>query len=50
MQDTYGEQSTLQLVVDQIEELIVSLIEQIRERPVVAADAAPHVCFLGRFI
>ena len=37
MQDTSGEHSTLQLVVDQIEELIVSLIEQIRERPAVAA-------------
>jgi hypothetical protein len=35
-QDTYGEHSTLQLVVDQIEELIVTLIEEIRERPAVA--------------
>ena len=31
------EQSTMQLVIDQIEELIVTLIEEIRERPGVAA-------------
>jgi hypothetical protein len=31
------EQSTLQLIVDQIEELIVTLIEEIRERPGIAA-------------
>jgi hypothetical protein len=30
------EQSTMQLVVDQLEELIVTLIEEIRERPGVA--------------
>jgi hypothetical protein len=41
MRDTGGvvdaEQSTLQLVMDQAEELIVTLIEEIRERPGVAA-------------
>ena len=31
------EQSTMQLIVDQIEELIVTIIEEIRERPAVAA-------------
>jgi hypothetical protein len=35
--DTGFEQSTVQLVVDQLEELIVTLIEEIRERPGVAA-------------
>jgi hypothetical protein len=37
MQDSEGESSTLQLVVDQVEELIVTLIEEIRARPAVAA-------------
>jgi hypothetical protein len=41
MQDTYrqsnGEQSVMQLIVDQLEELIVTIIEEIRERPAVAA-------------
>jgi hypothetical protein len=37
MQDAYTEDSTIQLVVDQVEELIVTLIEEIRERPGVAA-------------
>lgn len=37
MQDSSGlEESTLQLVVDQLEELVVTLIEEIRERPGVA--------------
>src|ERR671932_615247 len=31
------EQSTLQLVIDQLVELVVTLIEEIRERPAVAA-------------
>ena len=31
-----AEQNTLQLVMDQVEELIVTLIEEIRERPGVA--------------
>jgi hypothetical protein len=36
--DVYeGEQSTAQLIIDQVEELIVTLIEEIRERPAVAA-------------
>ena len=37
MQDAYTEDSTVQLIVDQIEELVVTLIEEIRERPGVAA-------------
>jgi len=36
MQDTDVEDSTLQLVIDQLEELVVTLIEEIRERPGVA--------------
>lgn len=36
MQDSYGDRSTLQLVIDQLEELIVTLIEEIRERPAIA--------------
>jgi hypothetical protein len=35
--DAGFEQSTMQLVIDQVEELIVTLIEEIRERPGVAA-------------
>lgn len=41
MRDTGGvvdaEQSTMQVVMDQLEELIVTIIEEIRERPGVAA-------------
>jgi uncharacterized membrane protein YeaQ/YmgE (transglycosylase-associated protein family) len=41
MQDSFsksnGEQSVMQLVVDQLEELVVTIIEEIRERPGVAA-------------
>ncbi|MBV9169954.1 MAG: hypothetical protein JOZ81_07700 [Chloroflexi bacterium] len=37
MQDAYTEDSTIQLIVDQVEELVVTLIEEIRERPGVAA-------------
>jgi hypothetical protein len=41
MQDTFrqsnGEQSVMQLIVDQLEELVVTIIEEIRERPAVAA-------------
>ena len=40
MKDTFSqanvEQSTMQLIVDQIEELIVTIIEEIRQRPSVA--------------
>ena len=36
MQDTFAEQSTLQLILDQVEELIVTIIEEIRARPGVA--------------
>jgi hypothetical protein len=37
MHESNGEQSTLQLIVDQLEELVVTIIEEIRERPGVAA-------------
>lgn len=38
MQDSYGQdQGTVQLIIDQLEELIVTVIEEIRERPGVAA-------------
>jgi uncharacterized membrane protein YeaQ/YmgE (transglycosylase-associated protein family) len=36
MQESVVEDSTLQLVIDQIEELVVTVIEEIRERPGVA--------------
>ena len=36
MQGTQVEDSTLQLLVDQLEELVVTLVEEIRERPGVA--------------
>jgi hypothetical protein len=35
--DSKADQSTLQLIVDQLEELVVTIIEEIRERPAVAA-------------
>ena len=34
---TDGEQSVMELIVDQLEELVVTIIEEIRERPGVAA-------------
>jgi hypothetical protein len=37
MHESNGEQSTLQLIIDQLEELVVTIIEEIRERPGVAA-------------
>jgi hypothetical protein len=37
MHESNVEQSTLQLIVDQLEELVVTIIEEIRERPGVAA-------------
>src|SRR6202158_129286 len=41
MQDSFSqahaEQSLMQLIVDQLEELVVTIIEEIRERPGVAA-------------
>jgi predicted short-subunit dehydrogenase-like oxidoreductase (DUF2520 family) len=37
MQDSSFEQGTMQLIIDQVEELIVTIIEEIRERPGVAA-------------
>jgi uncharacterized membrane protein YeaQ/YmgE (transglycosylase-associated protein family) len=42
------EQSTMQLVVDQLEELIVTIIEEIRERPGVAAAILAAV--VGAFV
>jgi hypothetical protein len=36
MQDAEAEESTVQLVLDQLEELAVTVIEEIRERPGVA--------------
>ena len=36
MQDSDVEDSTFQLVIDQVEELVVTLVEEIRERPGVA--------------
>jgi hypothetical protein len=37
VQEVNAEDSTLQLILDQLEELVVTLIEEIRERPAVAA-------------
>jgi hypothetical protein len=37
MHEPNVEQSTLQLIIDQLEELVVTIIEEIRERPGVAA-------------
>ncbi|HEY1294472.1 MAG TPA: hypothetical protein VGJ60_15450 [Chloroflexota bacterium] len=36
MQDSDVEDSTLQLVIDQLEELVVTLVEEVRERPGIA--------------
>jgi uncharacterized membrane protein YeaQ/YmgE (transglycosylase-associated protein family) len=36
MQDSEVEDSTVQLIIDQLEELVVTVIEEIRERPGVA--------------
>jgi hypothetical protein len=36
MHDTQVEDSTFQLVIDQLEELVVTIVEEIRERPGVA--------------
>src|SRR5438105_6584660 len=40
MQESVAEESTLQLVFDQLEELVVTVIEEIRERPGVALAIA----------
>lgn len=37
MSKSDGEQGVMQLIVDQLEELVVTVIEEIRERPGVAA-------------
>src|SRR5438105_5264887 len=44
MQDAPVDQSMLQLVLDQLEELVFTLIEEIRERPGVAAAIFAAVC------
>jgi hypothetical protein len=36
MQESVADESTLQLIIDQLEELVVTVIEEIRERPGVA--------------
>ena len=36
------EQSTMHLIVDQLEELLVTIIDEIRQRPSVALDLRPH--------
>lgn len=46
--DTETEDSTLQLIIDQLEELVVTLVEEIRERPGVALAIFAGV--LGAFI
>lgn len=52
MQSSYGgsevDQSTLQLVIDQIEELVVTIIEEVRQRPSVALAILAGV--LGAFV
>jgi len=48
MQDSNIEDSTLQLVLDQLEELVVTIIEEIRERPSIALAIGAAV--LGAFI
>ena len=52
MFNTFGqsdlEQGTLELIVDQLEELVVTIIEEIRERPGVAAAILAAV--VGAFI
>jgi hypothetical protein len=49
MQDADVEDSTLQLVIDQLEELVVTIVEEIRERPgvVLAIGAALIGAFVG---
>jgi hypothetical protein len=46
------DQSTLQLVIDQLEEFVVTLIEEIRERPAVAAAILAGVlgAIVGTFL
>jgi hypothetical protein len=48
MQDSDVEDSTIQLVIDQLEELVVTVIEEIRERPGVAL--AIFAGLLGAFV
>jgi hypothetical protein len=48
MQDSNAEQGTLQLIVDQFEELAVTIFEELRERP--AAVAAIIAAITGAVI
>lgn len=48
MQDTIVEESTLQLVIDQIEELVATIVEEIHERPGVAAAVLAGL--IGAFV
>ena len=48
MHDSGVEDSTFQLVIDQLEELVVTVIEEIRERPTVAL--AIFAGLLGAFV
>jgi len=43
MHDSSVDESTFQLVMDQLEELVVTVIEEIRERPAVALAIAAGV-------
>lgn len=43
MHDSTVDESTFQLVMDQLEELVVTVIEEIRERPAVALAIAAGV-------
>jgi uncharacterized membrane protein YeaQ/YmgE (transglycosylase-associated protein family) len=48
MQDTVVEESTLQLVIDQVEELLATLVEEIQERPGVAVAVLAGL--IGAFV
>src|SRR5437764_6374598 len=48
MNDSSVEESTLQLIIDQLEELLVTVIEEIRERPGIAL--AIFAALMGAFV
>lgn len=48
MQETVVDQSTLQLVIDQLEELVATIVEEIQERPGVALAICAGL--LGAFV
>ena len=48
MNDSRVEESTLQLIIDQLEELVVTVIEEIRERPGIAL--AIFAALMGAFV